>query len=154
MGQKTLYHVAIPTDVSLPSLSRRQSRAVHITMCLRVLRDALVSRERAMDRASRAAGLQRMTKKTLVWAVIALTSNQTLQTSVLNHSTVDLQDFSRRPPDSWNHHRPMYFRTLIPNHPPWHKVCSIQSPCACSGARPLVKQARPQWRESTWLGET
>ena len=35
--------------------------------------------------------------------------------------------------------------------------CSIQSPCACSSARPphggLVKQARPQWRESTWLGE-
>ena len=72
---KDLYHVAIPTDVSLLSLSGRQSRAaslqlmttkdppktildnkehsrlgiydfsrhVHITMCLRVLRDALVS---------------------------------------------------------------------------------------------------------------
>ena len=37
--------------------------------------------------------------------------------SVLNHSTVDVRDFSTRAPDSYNISESMYFRTLIPNHP-------------------------------------
>ena len=45
-----------------------------------------------------------------------------LQSSVLNHSTLEFRDFSKREPGSWFHVRSTYFWTLIPNHPTWRRV--------------------------------
>ena len=42
--------------------------------------------------------------------------------SVLNHSTLEFRDFSKRAPGSWIYDKSTYFWTLIPNHPTWRRV--------------------------------
>ena len=44
-----------------------------------------------------------------------------LRPSVLNHSTLEFRDFSKRAPGSWTYVRSTYFWTLIPNHPTWRR---------------------------------
>ena len=65
--------------------------------------------------------------------------------SVLNHSTLEFRDFSKRAPGSWNYVRSTYFWTLIPNHPTWRRVKMLPWPVI--GKKKLLRS-----RDITWHG--